>query len=330
MFQQFTATANQTVFTLTEPTTLGNIFLVSQDGLMIYPTTDYTVSGTSLTLNTGAIAGAIVYIVYNTNSSPPNPVNQNILVQGYDTVQSIIYQAGVEIGLNVTPATNPFQSSDAQVLRLVALLRSAGTELLKSYEWQSKLVIYQLTTQPGDTGTYNLPSDYEDFIDQTGWQQSYFWPLRGPYSAQMWQRVVNYPTTGIYVAFRIQNNQLWLWPQPPPVNIGITFMYKSRGWVFDPVGNILKDSVTLSTDIVRFDWLLVVKKLKLAYYRAIGHDTTAAEKEYNRVWDIVTDQEQSAAPELALAKDSRFPFITGFNSPDTGFGGQPPAGGTYQ
>lgn len=254
----------------------------------------------------------------------------NILTNGYDTAQNVVNQAASELGLTVPAGNNPFTSQDPAMQRLTALLRGCGAELLKMYEWQSRLVVYNLTTQQGDTGVYTLPADFESFIDQTGWQKSYFWPLRGPYSAQMWQRVVNYPTTGIYIAFRIQDNQLWIWPQPPPVNIGITFMYKSRGWVTDASTQQLKDHVDSASDTINFDWLLISKFLKLRYLEAIGFDTTAAQKQFDAVFDTVTSQEQSAAPELELARDSRFPFITGFNSPDTGFGGQPPAGGSYQ
>lgn len=257
--------------------------------------------------------------------------NLNVATFGYDTVQNVVNQAAQEAGLTVPAGNNPLTSVDPAFQRLVAIAKSAGAELLKMYEWQSKLVVFNLTTQQGDTGVYTLPADFDEMIDQTGWQKSYFWPLRGPYSAQMWQRIVNYPTTGIYVAFRIQNNQLWIWPQPPPVNIGITFMYKTRGWVLNVTdGNILQDFFSHSSDLILFDWVLFSKFLKLRYQESIGHDTTASQKQFDLAFDACTASESGAAPELELAKDARYPFITGFNSPDTGFGGQPPAGGSYQ
>jgi hypothetical protein len=254
----------------------------------------------------------------------------NITVNGYDTAQNVINQAALECGLTVPPGNNPYTSTDPAFGRMCAFLTSCGRELLTMYEWQSKLVVYTLTTVLGDTGVYPLPADFDVMIDQTGWQTSYFWPLRGPYSAQMWQRVVNYPTTGIYVAFRIQNNQLWLWPQPPPIGIGITFMYKSRAWVTDGNSMAAKDNASQASDIINFEAILVSKFVKLRYLESIGHDTSAAQKQFDMAFDAQTSREAGAAPELELAKDSRFPFITGFNSPDTGFGGQPPAGGSYQ
>lgn len=251
----------------------------------------------------------------------------NIIV--YDTAQNIINAAAGELGLTV-PTSDPFSSQDGAIQRMCRLLKSAGQFLLGRHEWQDKEVVYNLTTQNGDTGVYPLPADFLALTDQTGWQKSYFWPLRGPYSAQMWQRVVNYPTTGIYVAFRIQNGQLWIWPQPPPIGISITFVYKTRGWVTDASSGQLKDHVDVGADTVNFDWLLMSRLLKLRFLQSIGHDTTSALSEFNETFDMKTASSDGAAPELELARDARFPFITGFNSPDTGFGGQPPAGGSYQ
>lgn len=251
----------------------------------------------------------------------------NVVV--FDTATNVINAVAAEVGLTYNPNVSPYASNSPPLLRLCALLKSAGQMLLKMHEWQDKEVVYNLTTQNGDTGVYPLPADFGAITDQTGWQKSYFWPLRGPYSAQMWQRVVNYPTTGIYVAFRIQNGQLWLWPQPPPVGISVTFVYKTRGWVTDYQTAALKDHADNGNDIVNFDWLLITRLLKLVYLRSLGHDTTAAESEFKLAFDACAATSDGAAPELELARDARFPFITGFNSPDTGFGGQPPAGGSY-
>lgn len=247
---------------------------------------------------------------------------------GFASAAFILQQVAFEIGLGSLGTQDPFAQNTAITNRMCALLTTSCNLLKGMHEWQHLQVVYNLTTQAGDSGVYALPSDFYALTDQTGWQKSYFWPLRGPYSAQMWQRIVNYPTTGIYVAFRIENNQLWIWPQPPPIGIGITFVYKSNFWCTDIAG-VGKAMPTAGTDIINFDWLMVVMFLKLRYLASLGHDTAAAKKEFDIAFDQSTAAADGAAPELELARDSRFPFITGFNSPDTGFGGQPPAGGSY-
>lgn len=248
----------------------------------------------------------------------------------YDTATNVINAAAIECGLTPVPTADPFASSDPNMQRICYLMQTAGIDLLRMYQWQHLITTFSMTTQLGDTGTYPLPTGFDSMIDQTGWQKSYFWPLRGPYSAQLWQRVVNYPTTGIYIAFRIQDDQLWLWPQPPPVGVSITFMYKNRAWVSQSGTGNGCDQLTTGADTINFDRQIAISYLKLRFKKAIGHDTTEAEKDFKMVYDAATSSETAASPELELARDARFPFITGFNSPDTGFGGQPPAGGSYQ
>jgi len=56
----FTATGGQTAFTMSQSVTSVDEIIVTQNGLLLKPTTDYTVSGTTLTLTTGAIVSDII------------------------------------------------------------------------------------------------------------------------------------------------------------------------------------------------------------------------------------------------------------------------------
>ena len=62
----FTATAGQTAFTLTETPLNVNTITVFVNGIYQKPTTNYTVSGTTLTLAAGAVAGDEVDVIHNT------------------------------------------------------------------------------------------------------------------------------------------------------------------------------------------------------------------------------------------------------------------------
>ena len=53
-----TASANQTVFTLTALPSIG-VFL---DGVRLYPTKDYNIIGLVLTLTNGALSGQVLYV----------------------------------------------------------------------------------------------------------------------------------------------------------------------------------------------------------------------------------------------------------------------------
>ena len=62
----FTATAGQTAFTLTETPLNAQSISVFVNGIYQKPTTNFTVSGTTLTLTAGAVAGDEVDVIHNT------------------------------------------------------------------------------------------------------------------------------------------------------------------------------------------------------------------------------------------------------------------------
>ena len=62
----YTATAGQTAFTLTETPLNVNTITVFVNGIYQKPTTNYSVSGTTLTLTAGAVAGDEVDVIHNT------------------------------------------------------------------------------------------------------------------------------------------------------------------------------------------------------------------------------------------------------------------------
>ena len=97
----------------------------------------------------------------------------------YLTAEDIINRASVEVGLNLTG--DPFASNDPSARQMRTLLTSCGQTLIQDYPWQGLQRKFQLTTQPGDSGSYDLPADFSYMIDQTDWQQGgpAVWPLMG-------------------------------------------------------------------------------------------------------------------------------------------------------
>jgi len=247
----------------------------------------------------------------------------------YDTAGDIINKCAGEVG--IPQATDPFSSTDPAMLQLVTLLGSVGIELLGKYEWENLISTYNITTASGDSGIYPLPADFDGMIDQSGWAQNYHWPLRGPYSAQVWQQLVNYPAVGIYLGFRIEGDAFMIWPNDPvPVGQNINFKYMSRYWVKDGVTGDGKDNLSQSSDVVNFDWMLPVKLLKVRFLEAKGFDTAAAANQFNETWDSRVGKNLGAAAPLDLARSARFPYLNGYNVPDLGFGAPAPPGGGYQ
>ncbi len=62
-FQKFTGDGSTTAFTVTADTAVANV-LVSVEGVLMLPTTDYTISGTTLTFATAPANGAEIAFRY--------------------------------------------------------------------------------------------------------------------------------------------------------------------------------------------------------------------------------------------------------------------------
>ena len=270
----------------------------------------------------------------------------------WPTAGDIVNDAAVEVGLADT--SDPFNSTDANVIQLCRLLKSCGRELVQARNWTYLRREYTFTTVTGQS-TYSIPSDYLRMYDQSGWNRTNRLPLSGPMSPQEWQylkaRLVGVVFT---VLFRPMNGVMVLYPDTnTPGGYVIAYEYGSTSWVYsDTSANVYptwttqvyavgskiqystndsdywtlysvptattasannpttanprplvngsnhttadglvwtytgqgveanSDAPTSSTDTVWFNPLLLTRALKLAFLKAKGLDTTAAEQDY--------------------------------------------------
>lgn len=246
----------------------------------------------------------------------------------FQTVGDLINRVAVSVGLNAV--ADPFASADPAFIQLCGLATEAGQDLVLEANWQQLEREFAFDTAPGDSGLYELPTDFSSMIDQTGWQRgvpSAAYPLIGPASPQWWSylQASELYTITIYAHFRIAEGVLQLWPQPPPVGVPIALKYVSRDWVLDststPSDPTYKDNVDTSADTPLFEPILFVKKLKLAFLQAKGFDTTKAEDEYRTTLDVWKGKEKSA-PVLSLTSAPFGPRMLDqwTNVPETGIG----------
>jgi hypothetical protein len=241
------------------------------------------------------------------------------------SANDIINRAAVEVGLN--PVNDAYATPDPNFQSLRYLLNSCGQELVQEFDWNISMRSHEFTTQAGDSGVYDLPEDFSYMIDQTGWQQGSpgaAYPLLGPASPQWWsylQASQLYSVT-IYAWFRIKEGKLSLWPQPPPVGVPIRYEYISRAWVkAGDQADTYKDMATIPSDIVLYEPILIVKRLKLAFLQAKGFDTMKAEDEYEDALEAWKGKDQSS-PKLSLTRGyPGYKMLDGYtNVPETGFG----------
>jgi hypothetical protein len=232
------------------------------------------------------------------------------------TALQIIRQTTAELGLPVP--NSAVTSQEATVVQLLALLNSAGYELSYGYEWQSLIRKATITVVAGQSD-YALPSDFSKMINQTIWSSDTLQPVQGPLSPQRWEmRTEGIVGFGPFVGFRIIGGKLALYPAPT-VGAEITFEYMSNGWVqsyLDP--NQFVPYITNDLDTPQFDFMLLVKFLKVKLWNAKGLDTTALETEFRRVFDMMTSGDKGA-PMLTISPRRHAAGLP-LNAPETGYG----------
>lgn len=236
----------------------------------------------------------------------------------YWTVQQIIDQAAIECGLSA-PGAGLYTSTDANVVLLRSLLNTAGQGLALAQHWPALIKEHTITVaNPGDTGSYTLPADFNGFVDSTGWNRTSDTKLV-PISAQVWQYLkTGAASSTLSVYFRLDQDSFRVETLPANGTV-LVFEYWSRYWV-KPDGQTAPTSAscTAAADVVYFEPIMVVALLKLRFREARGHDTTAALATFEQLFDAAISRTAAARP-LSLGS-TRKRFIGNGNLPDSGFG----------
>lgn len=237
----------------------------------------------------------------------------------YDTAGTLISDAAVELGLGAV--TDAFASTDENVAQLRALLKSVGRHLVKRYEWLQTTREHTFTTASGED-TYAMPADYVSMVDGSGWNRTSRMPLE-PTSPQTWAALKATEAGQVWtVHFRPGDTTLRLHPDPPASGEAISFEYRSLYWVrADGSASPDKDAPTVASDVVHLDAELVRKALKLAFLRAKGFDSVAAQQDFQDELDASRDANVGAAPVLSLTGGGASErFLDMRNAPATGYG----------
>ena len=242
---------------------------------------------------------------------------------GISTVSSandIINRVAAEIG--VAPIADPFGSDDPTFVRMRYLLNIAGEELVEANKWEQLLKEHQILTLDGDTGAYDLPDDFSHMVNQTGWEHSQNVPLGGPLTSEAWAYLKgrNLASNTLYVSFRIAEGKFNVFPAPPPVGLDINFEYVSTGWVRSATQPYTyTDAVTSGDQVPIFNRTLISRYLKLKILSATGFATGDAQDDFNQMFSFLTGTEKGA-PILNAGGSRGYPYLNGYNVPDTGYG----------
>lgn len=245
----------------------------------------------------------------------------------YDTAGAIIRAAAIECSLTNVPA-DPFTSPDEAMVQMCNLITQCGQELITAHQWEQLVRNATISTgaSPPSDGQYDLPSDFNYMINQTGWTPANVGmglPLGGPLSEQVWAAIVasNLASSTIYVSFKIAAGVLQFLPAPAPANIDITYSYLSRGWVA-VAGDTsdLEDSVQQSSDVIMFDRLLMIKMLAARYKQQKGLPADSSLEQFTMQFAAITGID-TPAPLLYMGGQWGFPYLNVYtNVPQTNYG----------
>lgn len=239
----------------------------------------------------------------------------------FKTAGAIIKQVAQEVGLR-NPA-DPFADADPAFAQLIALANACGAELLEAHEWQTLRREHTFTVTAGNDGTFDLPSDFEYMIPQTGWERSQDVPLFGPTSPQLWAYLMGRGllSSTIYAQFRLAQGKLYLFPQPAPTGLEVAFEYISNNWILDEDGTTYKDVAEVAADTVLYQPHLFERLLKLRFLEARGFDTTKASDAYMTALETWAGKDKSAPVLRPDGAGHEYPLLDPWrNLPDTGYG----------
>jgi hypothetical protein len=166
---------------------------------------------------------------------------------------------------------------------------------------------------------YDLPSDFEYFVQKTFWDNRYRWALIGPITAQE-KQILRYGVlaSGPRTKFYIRLNKMWLDPVPSE-EFMIAYDYYSNAPIAVGGGGYSK-TWTTDNDTYLLDEDCFIQGLKWRFLRAKGLDYSEEYVSYEG--DVQrTIGRDGGSRDLSLNSNGYAPyFLDGGNIPDTGYG----------
>lgn len=237
-------------------------------------------------------------------------------MSAYWTALAVLNQVAGELGLKpvATIAGNP----DLQVSQLLALLNSAGNELLLYYPWEQLKKEWTVPTQEG-VDAYTLPDDWEYAVDSTQWDRSNHWPLLGPKTPQEWAYLKGSLVAPLpRIRWRIANNKFLVYPTPAPgVSYTLTMEYVRKTWIIHTgaSGEEATSMITDDGDLLEYSPWLLIKFVKFKFYELKGFSTTGVNADFMRVFNNLTGKDVGSS-KLSMAPIPVYPYIGPWSVPD--------------
>jgi hypothetical protein len=235
-----------------------------------------------------------------------------------ESVLTIVSDAMGELGLE--PLESLVGNGTPDGIQWLALVNGLGRDLVTDPDkWQFLQREFTITTVIGEPA-YDLPADFAGFDTDASWNRTTRLPVLGSLTEQEWQMLKARLLTGttFTALFIIEGDQVVFYDEPSAVET-IVMPYTGRGWLTDATGVDYKDRVSADTDLVLFDTAMFKSGLKHYWREAKGFDTTSSRKNFNSRKAAARAIDKPGRS-LSLVGTAGFPYLSGINVPDTGYG----------
>jgi hypothetical protein len=172
---------------------------------------------------------------------------------------------------------------------------------------------------------YPLPSDFQRPVDNTLWDRSRFWAMRGPQSPQQWQliksSIAGRATIARRFRFRSVGGQAMLSIDPVPTDNGAALVleYVSNAWCKSS-GGAPQSAWAADTDFGVLDEYLIKLGLRWRVLRRLGMSYSDELDEYERAVAKALAHDGGAGI-LDLVRTDAQTLIGPWNVPEGNFGG---------
>lgn len=188
------------------------------------------------------------------------------------TALSIVSNVAAGIGLTAPAAV--FASTDPAIIQLRTLMNQEGQELARGaifdHAWTVLITEKTFTTTAAAIQASSVATDFGWYINDTFWNRTTQQVVRGPMTAEEWQRQQAISTTGMYPYFRFRGGSLLIYPTPTAGQTA-AYEYVSKNWA-QTSASVGLAAMTADTDTAILEERLIELGLRWRYLKSKGLD----------------------------------------------------------
>ncbi len=207
--------------------------------------------------------------------------------------------------------------------QIVALAQREGRVLSTGHAW-SVLQREHTFTTVASTESYALPSDWRYGVDETAWDRTQYWKMRGSFGAREWQIAKSglIASTSLRKRFRVKWDtsagapRIFIDPVPASAD-SLVIEYVSTDWC-ESSGGTGQSAWAADTDVGRLDEELMRQGLVWRFLKAKG---LPYEEEFNAYERQVFRAIETDVPSKVIGMGRSRPVRpTDVNLPESGYG----------